>query len=68
VQVVQLIERLDVPELGYEERLSIAGQLRETLGSVHEHAPPEKLKDIRHIPSTLYCLRLNLHVSTTHCC
>jgi len=42
-QVLQLIEWLELPELCLEERLDIASQLREALGSVQEHAPPEKL-------------------------
>jgi site-specific recombinase XerD len=41
VQVVQLIERLELPDLCYEERLGIVGQLREMLGNIHEHAPPK---------------------------
>jgi len=42
VQVVfQLIERLELPELCYEERLGIASQLREAVGRVNEHAPPK---------------------------
>jgi hypothetical protein len=40
VQVVQLIERLEVPELCLEERLEIVAQLREVLGKFNEHAPP----------------------------
>jgi len=38
-KVFQLIEQLELPELCYEERLDIAGQLREALGRVHERAP-----------------------------
>jgi hypothetical protein len=37
-QVFQLIERLEMPELCLGERLSIAGQLREALGTVQEYA------------------------------
>lgn len=33
VQVVQLIERLELPELCYEERLKIASQLRQVLNT-----------------------------------
>ena len=40
-EVFQLIERLELPELCFEERLGIAAQLREALGVVQEHAPPE---------------------------
>jgi site-specific recombinase XerD len=40
VQAVQLIERLQAPELYFEERLDIASQLHEMLGTVNEHAPP----------------------------
>jgi len=43
-KALQLIEQLEVPELCYEERLDVASQLREALGIVHEHAPPEQLK------------------------
>jgi site-specific recombinase XerD len=41
VQVVQLIQRLELPELCFEERLGIASQLREAFGMVNEHPPPE---------------------------
>ena len=40
VQVRQLIQWLEVPQLCDEERLDITSQLREALGVVHEHAPP----------------------------
>jgi Site-specific recombinase XerD len=40
-KLFQLIERLELPELCFEERLDIASRLRETLSNVHEHAPPE---------------------------
>jgi hypothetical protein len=40
VRVVQVIERLEVPELCLEERLEIVAQLREVLGKFNEHAPP----------------------------
>ncbi len=43
VQVVQLIQRLELPELCYEERLGIASQLRNALGAVNEHAPPDNI-------------------------
>lgn len=39
VQITQLIQRLETPELDYEERLSIASQLRQALSNVNEHAP-----------------------------
>lgn len=39
-KVFQLIEKLEMPELCFEERLLLAGQLRLALGIVHEHAPP----------------------------
>lgn len=39
-QVFQLIKRLECPELCFEERLLLAGQLREAMGMVNEHAPP----------------------------
>jgi site-specific recombinase XerD len=38
----QLVERLETPELCFEERLGIASRLREALGSVTEHAPPSR--------------------------
>lgn len=41
-KVFQLIEQLETPELCYEERLGIAGQLRQALDIVHEHPPPEE--------------------------
>ena len=41
-RALQLIERLELPELCVEERLSIANQLRQALGMVYEHAPPEE--------------------------
>jgi integrase len=37
----QLVAQLETPELCFEERLGIAGQLREALGRVNEHAPPK---------------------------
>jgi hypothetical protein len=37
-ELIHLIERLELPELCLEERLGIAGRLREALGTVHEHA------------------------------
>jgi site-specific recombinase XerD len=40
--VFQLIQKLEMPELCFEERLGITSQLREALGNVNEHAPPEK--------------------------
>jgi hypothetical protein len=43
--VFQLIQRLELPELCFEERINIAYQLREVLGNVHEHAPPNILID-----------------------
>jgi hypothetical protein len=39
MQTFQLIERLELPELDYQERLAIAAQLREAFGSVNEHPP-----------------------------
>jgi hypothetical protein len=39
-KMFQLIGKLELPELCLEERLSIAVQLREALGKVNEHAPP----------------------------
>lgn len=42
LEVFQLIKRLETPELCFEERLNIARQLREALGAVQEHAPPEE--------------------------
>ncbi len=41
VQVTQLIQQLETPELCLEERLEIASQLRQVLGRVNEHAPPK---------------------------
>ncbi|MBK6645472.1 MAG: tyrosine-type recombinase/integrase [Anaerolineales bacterium] len=41
-ELFQLIERLELPQLCDEERLHIATQLREALGTVHEHTPPIK--------------------------
>jgi hypothetical protein len=40
VQIVQLIQRLEILELSYEERLEIARQLRQVLGRLNEHPPP----------------------------
>jgi site-specific recombinase XerD len=37
----QLVAQLETPELCFEERLGIASQLREALGRVNQHAPPE---------------------------
>ncbi len=42
-KALQLIERLEIPELCYEERLGIASQLREALSGVNEHAPPDNI-------------------------
>jgi site-specific recombinase XerD len=40
-QVFQLVERLEMPELCFDERLGIVGQLRVALvGTVREHAQP----------------------------
>jgi site-specific recombinase XerD len=39
----QLIQRLEVPELCFEERVGIANQLREVFGKVKEHGPPSEL-------------------------
>jgi hypothetical protein len=41
-KVLQLIGRLELPELCLEERLGIACQLREALGKLNEHAPPNE--------------------------
>jgi hypothetical protein len=38
-KVLQLIEQLEIPELGYEERLDITLQLRELFGVVQELEP-----------------------------
>ena len=40
IRLLQLIEQLELPELCLQERLGIAGQLREALDIVHEHPPP----------------------------
>jgi len=40
VQVFRLIQRLEIPELCFEERINITCQLRQAFGNVHEHAPP----------------------------
>jgi hypothetical protein len=40
-KLFQLIQQLEMPELCYDKRLSIVCQLREELGAVQEHAPPE---------------------------
>lgn len=36
-KLMQLIEQLEMPELRFEERLGITGQLREIVGVVNEH-------------------------------
>lgn len=38
-KLFQLIERLEMPDLCYEERIDVASQLRRALDSNHEHAP-----------------------------
>jgi len=40
-QLLELAEQLSQPELCFEERLGIVARLRELLGVVNEHAPPE---------------------------
>lgn len=40
LELPQLVERLELPELCYEERLDVASQLRQALSRVNEHAPP----------------------------
>jgi len=47
-KLFQLIERLELPKLCYEERLGIASQLREMVGRMNEHAPPEDAVDKFH--------------------
>jgi hypothetical protein len=42
-KLCQLIQQLELPELCFEERFGIASQLREALGLVQIHAPPEKV-------------------------
>ncbi len=44
-KLIQLIEQLELPELCFEERLGIAGQLREALCKVNEHAPPMEISE-----------------------
>jgi hypothetical protein len=39
-RIFRLIEQLELPELGFEDRLGIASQLRWALGASLEHAPP----------------------------
>lgn len=39
-KLIQLIERLELPQLCLEARLDIASQLRELFGVVQELAPP----------------------------
>jgi len=58
-KVLQLIERLELPELHLEERLDIAGQLRKILGAAHRNALPEKVVTMSiptnfdlHLPNT----------------
>jgi hypothetical protein len=41
-EVFELIERLAMPELRFEERLSIAIQLRKVLGIVNKNVLPDK--------------------------
>lgn len=53
-KVFQLIERLEMPELCFEERLSLAGQLREALGAVQEHAPPANTPAGRNMKISLW--------------
>jgi len=40
-KLFQLIERLEMPKLCYEERLGIASQLHEMFSKINEHAPPK---------------------------
>ena len=44
--VLQLIERLEVPELCYKERLDITTQLREALGVVPEHEQSQEQENV----------------------
>lgn len=41
-KLFQLAEQLTQPELCFEERMSIAAQLRELFDAVQEHPPPEE--------------------------
>ena len=46
-KLFQLVEQLEIPELSFKERLTIANQLRVMLVTIHENAPPrEALEDI----------------------
>lgn len=40
LELLQLVERLEMPELCYEERIDVASQLRQALSRVNEHPPP----------------------------
>lgn len=51
VQIFQLVQRLELPELCFEERIIITSQLRKGLGNVHEHAPP----------FNYHCLQSDIH-------
>ncbi len=46
-ELFELVEKLKLPELCYEERLGIASQLRELFGMVNEHAPPMVIRVAR---------------------
>lgn len=54
--VFQLIQKLETPELCFEERLGIASQLRQALGRVHEHTPPEPAL----MACNLLCIRIRI--------
>jgi len=51
--VFQLIQKLELPKLCFEERLGIACQLREALYAVNEHAPPQLFSRINIYPISL---------------
>jgi hypothetical protein len=43
-QVSEMIDLLALPELCFEQRLDVLAELRELLGTVYEHAPPQSDK------------------------
>jgi len=49
-EVFQLIQRLEIPELCFEERVNIVCQLRKTLGHIHVHDPTVGLGEVISLP------------------
>jgi len=63
VQLFQLIQRLELPELCFEERLGIAGQLREALSIVQEYtsfanASTAKDSELKYQPTQMQPMKI----------